>query len=58
MDHVRLSSILKKRGMSPQKLDEVKIKANILSSFKAVEEKADEAVEKLEEIVGRASAEL
>ena len=58
----RLASILKKRNISPQKLDEVKIKANILSSFKAVEEKAEEVVEevkeKVEEVIGRASAEL
>ena len=46
----------------PEKLDEVKIKANILSSFKALEEKAEEVVEevkeKVEETVGRASDEL
>ena len=58
----RLASILKKRNISPQKLDEVKIKANILSSFKAIEEKAEEVVEevkeKVEEVIGRASAEL
>ncbi|KAI0090087.1 protein disulfide isomerase [Irpex rosettiformis] len=54
----RLASILKKRNISPQKLDEVKIKANILSSFKAVEEKAEEVKEKVEEVIGRASAEL
>lgn len=58
----RLASILKKRNISPQKLDEVKVKANILSSFKAVEEKVEEVVEevkeKVEEVVGRASAEL
>lgn len=60
--HDSLASILKKRTISPQKLDEVKIKANILSTFKAVEEKAEEivaeAAEKLEEGIGRASAEL
>lgn len=54
--------MLKKRTISSQKLDEVKIKANILSAFKVVEEKAEELVEeaseKLEEVVGRASAEL
>ena len=37
-----LQSILKKRTLSPQKLDEVKIKANILSTFKTVEEKIEE----------------
>ena len=57
-----LQSILKKRNVSPQKLDEVKIKANILATFKAVEEKAEETVEKLQEKVdealGRDTAEL
>lgn len=60
--HDSLASILKKRTISPQKLDEVKIKANILSTFRIVEEKAEaifeEAAEKLEEGIGRASAEL
>ena len=55
----RLNGILEKRKLSPEKLDEVKIKANILSSFKALEEKAEEVVEevkeKVEETVGRAS---
>lgn len=50
----RLQSILKKRNLAPQKLDEVKIKANILSTFKVVEEKAEEAVEKLQEKVDEA----
>ena len=58
----RLASMLKKRTLSPQKLDEVKLKANVLSAFKAVEEKAEEIVEeveeKVEEVVGRATAEL
>ena len=58
----RLQSILKKRSLAPQKLDEVKIKANILSTFKVVEEKAEEAVEKLqekvEEALGHDAAEL
>lgn len=57
-----LQSILKKRNLSPQKLDEVKIKANILSTFKAIEEEAEEIVDKLqekvEEAVGRDTAEL
>jgi protein disulfide-isomerase A6 len=39
----RLASILEKRTMSPSKLDEIKIKANILSSFVA---------KKIEEVVG------
>ena len=50
----RLQSILKKRNLAPQKLDEVKIKANILSTFKVVKEKAEEAVEKLQEKVEEA----
>ena len=54
----RLHGILEKRKLSPAKLDEVKIKANILSSFKAVEEKVEEVQEKTEETVGRASDEL
>jgi len=38
----RLASIIQKRGLSPAKLDEIKIKANILKAFVAeeVEEKA------------------
>jgi protein disulfide-isomerase A6 len=37
-----LASIIQKRGLSPAKLDEIKIKANILKAFVAeeVEEKA------------------
>ncbi|GJE85373.1 protein disulfide isomerase [Phanerochaete sordida] len=58
----RLQSILTKRSVSPQKLDEVKIKANILATFKAVEEKVEEVVEelqeKVDEAVGRDTAEL
>ena len=59
---IRLQSILKKRNLAPAKLDEVKIKANILSTFKVVEEKVEEAVEKLqekvEEVIGHDSSEL
>ena len=39
----RLASILAKRTLSPGKLDEIKIKANILGAFRPVVEKADEA---------------
>ena len=57
-----LQSILKKRTLSPQKLDEVKVKANILSTFKVVVEEpegaADKLQEKVEETIGRDSAEL
>ncbi|KAJ7756451.1 protein disulfide isomerase [Mycena maculata] len=38
----RLESILKKRSLAPAKLDEIKIKSNILAAFKpAVEEEAE-----------------
>jgi len=47
----RLASILKKRTLNAQKLDEIKIKANILDAFKGVEEK-------VKEVLGRNAAEL
>ncbi|KAH8082811.1 protein disulfide isomerase [Cristinia sonorae] len=47
----RLASILSKRTLSSAKLDEIKIKANILSAFRAVEAK-------VEEVIGRETAEL
>ena len=53
-----MASILKKRTVTPQKLDEVKIKANILGAFKPIEEKVEEAAAKLEEALGRDTAEL
>ena len=40
---LRLSSILEKKTLSPKKLDEIKIKANILTAF--VEQKVSEAAE-------------
>ena len=46
---VSLASILSKRTLAPTKLDEIKIKANILGAFIA---------EKSETIVGRDSDEL
>ena len=52
----RLSSILIKRNMSPTKLDEIKVKANILSAF--VAKKVEEAEEKVEEMVGKVHEEL
>ncbi|KAF9238493.1 protein disulfide isomerase [Melanogaster broomeanus] len=52
----RLASILSKRTMAPAKLDELKVKANILKAF--VAEKLKEAEEGAESIVGRATAEL
>jgi len=52
----RLASILEKRGLSSAKLDEIKIKANILKAFAA--EKAEEAEEKAESFARKATAEL
>lgn len=52
----RLTSILNKGGLSPAKLDEIKIKANVLKAF--IAEKAQEAEEKAESIMARATAEL
>ncbi|CAL1698925.1 unnamed protein product [Somion occarium] len=54
----RLASILQKRTLAPQKLDEIKIKANILSAFKRAEEAIEDAEKKVEEAIGRATAEL
>lgn len=50
--------MLSKRTLTSAKLDEVKIKSNILSAFKAVEEKVEEVKAEAEEAIGRASAEL
>ncbi|OJA12426.1 hypothetical protein AZE42_03387 [Rhizopogon vesiculosus] len=52
----RLASILSKRTMAPAKLDEIKIKANVLGAF--VTRKFEEAQEKVESVIGRATAEL
>ncbi|KAH7921030.1 protein disulfide isomerase [Leucogyrophana mollusca] len=52
----RLASILSKRTLGSEKLDELKIKANVLSAF--VAEKVEEAKEKAESIIGKATAEL
>ncbi|KAL0061929.1 hypothetical protein AAF712_011213 [Marasmius tenuissimus] len=52
----RLETILKKRNLAPAKLDEMKIKANILRSF--AEEKKAEAEEKVDEAVRKATGEL
>lgn len=57
-DISRLSSILSKRSLSAQKLDEIKIKHNILSAFKRAEEKLEEVVEEAEDAIKRATAEL
>ncbi|TFY67764.1 hypothetical protein EVG20_g3826 [Dentipellis fragilis] len=48
----RLASIIKKRTLSPAKLDEIKVKANVLAAFTA--EKVEEAAEAFE----RATEEL
>lgn len=48
--------ILVKRSAPPSKLDEVKIKANILGAF--VQKKAEEAKEKVEEVVEAIKDEL
>ena len=49
---IRLKSILDKRSLSHTKLDEIKIKANILAQF--AERKAEEAKETVEEAAGDA----
>jgi protein disulfide-isomerase A6 len=54
--HCRLATILRKRNLSPSKLDEIKIKYNVLSAF--VQQKVDEASEKLSDNFGKAEAEL
>lgn len=55
-----LASILSKRSLSPSKLDEIKIKANILKAFVAEKaEEVKEGAEKLaEKISGKATEEL
>jgi len=55
---LRLATILKKRTLSPSKLDEIQVKANILNAFRKVEEKLEEAEAKAEEVLGRDTAEL
>ena len=45
---IRLASILAKRTLNEKKLDEIKIKANILRSFAT--EKVDEAKDEAEEV--------
>ncbi|KAG6908549.1 hypothetical protein DXG01_004182 [Tephrocybe rancida] len=48
----RLAKILEKRSLSPSKLDEIKIKANILTAF------AEQKVEEVKEKIARSEAEL
>ncbi|TFK85989.1 protein disulfide isomerase [Polyporus arcularius HHB13444] len=47
-ESARLASILSKRTLAPAKIDEIKIKANILGAFKPVVEKADEKIDEAE----------
>lgn len=49
----RLESILKKRTLARRKLDEIQVKANILSAFKGKSEEAEEKVAEAEEAVKR-----
>jgi protein disulfide-isomerase A6 len=51
-----LTSILNKKTLAPRKLDEIKIKANILRAF--VEEQATEGAEKAKEATEHIKAEL
>jgi len=46
----RLASILAKRTLSEAKLDEIKIKANILSAFRTVEEKVEKVAREAAEL--------
>ena len=60
---VSLASILKKKTLAPSKLDEIKIKANIIASFaeqklEDLEAKIGEAAEAVESAVNREKAEL
>jgi len=51
----RLANILQKKSLAPEKLDEIKIKANILAQF--VEKKVEEAEEAVKEAAGKAKDE-
>jgi protein disulfide-isomerase A6 len=52
----RLASILKKQSLAPSKLDEIKIKANIIKAF--ADEKLAQANEAVEGMARKATAEL
>lgn len=54
----RLASILEKRTLATAKLDEIKVRANILGAFHAVQEKVAQAEEKVEDFIAREAAEL
>lgn len=53
-----LATILQKRTLAPGKLDEIKIKANILGAFRPIVAKVEEAVEEAKEEIKRDTAEL
>lgn len=53
-----LATILQKRTLAPGKLDEIKVKANILGAFRPVVAKVEEAVEEAKEEIKRDTAEL
>ncbi|KAI0823472.1 protein disulfide isomerase [Trametes gibbosa] len=57
-ESTRLATILQKRTLSPGKLDEIKIKANILGAFRPIVEKTEETVEEVKEEIKRDTAEL
>jgi protein disulfide-isomerase A6 len=52
----RLTSILTKKALAPAKLDELKIKANVLAAFAA--QKAEDVKEEAEHVVERVKEEL
>jgi protein disulfide-isomerase A6 len=52
----RLASILSKQNLAPSKLDEIKVKANIIKAF--TEEKLTQVDEELESIAHKDTAEL
>jgi protein disulfide-isomerase A6 len=54
IDGYRLESILRKRSLASEKLDEIKIKLNVLKAFTKVPEVQEEEPEK----VGREAGEL
>ena len=56
----RLSSILAKRNLSPSKLDEIKIKVNILAQFveKKVEDALNDTAEAAEAVFQKAKEDL
>lgn len=56
----RLESILKKKSLAPSKLDEIKIKANILAAFveKKIEEAVEDAEEAAEDVVDKVKEEI